>query len=68
MHLSKNKNITKNFFFFFFFLRATLVAYDGSGARGGIRAKAAGLRHSHSNAGYKPHLQPIPQLRATPDP
>jgi len=33
-----------------------------------IRAVAASLHHSHSNAGSKPRLQPTPQLTATPDP
>ena len=37
-------------------------------ARGLIGAVAAGLHHSHSNARYKPHLRPTPQLRAMPDP
>ena len=44
------------------------MAYVGSQARGQIRAIAAGLRHSHSNEGSKPHLQPAPQLMAMPDP
>ena len=38
------------FFFFFVFSRATPVAHGGSKARGQIRAVAAGLHHSHSNA------------------
>ena len=43
------------FFFFFFFLlyRAALPAPTGSQARGRIGATAAGLHHSHSNAGSK---------------
>ena len=52
----------------FFFLRATPAAYGGSQARGRTGATAAGLHHSHSNAGSEPHLQPIPQLTATTDP
>ena len=44
-----------SFFFleggFFVFSRATPVAYGGSQARGLKGAVAAGLRHSHSNAG-----------------
>ena len=62
-------------FFFFFFLafffwlfRAAPAAYGGSQARGPSRAIASGLCHSHSNAGSKPRLQPIPQLLATLDP
>ena len=45
--------------------RAALAAYGGSQARGLIRAVAAGLHHSHSNAGSKPNLPPTPQLTAT---
>ena len=60
------------FFFFFFglfaFSRAAPVVYGGSQARGLIRAVAASLHHSHSNAGSEPHLRPTPQLTATPDP
>ena len=36
--------------------RAAPLAYGSSQARGGIRAAAAGLRHSHSNTGSEPHL------------
>ena len=43
--------------FFFFFLIATPVVYGSSWARGQIRTTAAGLHHSHSYAGSKPHLQ-----------
>ena len=47
--------------FFLFFLAfclhsAALAAYGGSQARGLIGAVAAGLRHSHSNAGSEPRL------------
>ena len=44
------------------------MACGGSQARGLIRATAAGLHHSHNNAGSESSLQPIPQLMATPDP
>ena len=44
------------------------MAYGVSPARGGIGAVAARLPHSRSNAGSEPHLQPIPQLTAMPDP
>ena len=55
----------KNFFLLF---RVTLVAYGSFQARGQIRAAAAGLCHSHSNAGFKPHLWfKMLQLVATPD-
>ncbi|WP_447305893.1 hypothetical protein, partial [Escherichia coli] len=47
--------------------RAALKAYGRSQARGQIGAVAAGLHHSHSNSGSKPHLLPTPQLMATPD-
>ena len=46
---------------------AAPAAYGGSQARGRIGAVATGLRQSHSNAGSEPHLQPTPQLTATPD-
>ena len=42
--------------FFFFNFRATPTAYGVSQARGLIGATAAGLHHSHSNAGSEPHL------------
>jgi len=47
---------------------ATPVAYGDFQARGRIRAVAAGLHQSHSNAGSEPRLQPTPQLTAMPDP
>ena len=56
------------YFVFFAISRAAPVAYGGSKARGIIRAAAASLRHSHSNARSKPHLRPTPQLTAMPDP
>ena len=47
---------------------AAPAVYGGSQARGRIGAIATGLRQSHSNLGFEPCLQPIPQLTATPDP
>ena len=55
-------------FCLFAFSRAAPMACGGSQVRGLIGAIATGLRHSHSNVGSEPHLQPIPQLMATPDP
>ena len=55
-------------FVLFLLSRAAPAAYGGSQARGRIRAIAAGLRHSHSNAGSKLSLQPTPQLTAMRDP
>ena len=46
----------------------TPEACGGSQARGWIRATAAGLHHSHSNARSEPHLRPAPQLTVTLDP
>uniref|UniRef100_A0A8D1U2S2 Carboxypeptidase n=1 Tax=Sus scrofa TaxID=9823 RepID=A0A8D1U2S2_PIG len=43
-------------FFFFVFSRAAPSEYGGSQARGPIRAVAAGLRQSHSNARSEPSL------------
>ena len=54
------------FFFFFAISRATPVAYGDSQARGLIRAVAASLRQSHSNAGSELRLRTTPQLTATP--
>ena len=47
---------------------ATPMAYGGSQARGRIIATAAGLYHSHSNAGSKLCLWPTPQVMAMLDP
>ena len=58
-------------FYFLFFLpfsRAAPAACGDSQARGRIGAVAAGLHHSHGNAGSELYLQPTPQLTATPDP
>ena len=59
-----------SFFFFclFAFSWAVPMAYGGSQARGLIRAVAASLHQSHSNAGSESCLQPTPQLTAMPDP
>ena len=53
--------------FFFFLFRAISMAQGGSQARGSIGAVADSLHHSHNNAGFELHLQPTPQLTATPD-
>ena len=59
-------------YFLFFcpsaFSWATPTAYGGSQARGLIGTVATGLNHSHRNSGSELHLQPTPQLTATPDP
>ena len=60
--------LIKDFIVFFFSPRAASVAYGSFQARGPIGATAASLYHGHNNAGYEPHLQPTPQLKATPDP
>ena len=44
------------FFFFFCLFRATPAAYEGSQARGLIRAVAASLHHSHSHTRSELHL------------
>ena len=46
--------------------RAIPAAYGGSQARSLIRATAAALRQSHSNARSEQCQQPTPQLMATP--
>ena len=55
-------------FYLLLFFRAAPTEYGGAQARGLIGAAAAGLWHSQSNSGPKPHLQLTPQLMATPDP
>ena len=54
--------------FFFLLFRAIPTTYGGSQARGPIRAIVPSLRHSYDIARSEPHLQPTPQLRATPEP
>ena len=63
-----NVHSTHLILFYFSLFRAAPVAYGGSQARDRIGAAAAGLCHSHSNVGSETHLQPTPQLTATPDP
>ena len=43
-------------------------AYGDFHAKGPIRATAASLHHSHSNAGSQPQLRPTPQLTVALDP
>ena len=47
---------------------AASMAYGGPQARGQIGATAASLPHSHGNTRFELHLQPTPQLMATPGP
>ena len=61
----KIQNIRKAFFFF---PRVAPAAHGSSQARVWIRAAAASLHHSHSNARSKLHGQPTPQLTAMPGP
>ena len=56
------------FYYYFCLFRAAPMAYGGSQARDLIRAVAAGLFHSHSNARSEPGLRATPQLTAMPDP
>ena len=56
------------FIYLFLLFRAKPTAYGSSQARGQIGAVAAGLHHSHSDAGSELRLRPTPQLMATPDP
>ena len=52
---------------FVFLFRATPVAHGSSWARSLIRAAAASLYHSYSNARSEPHLGPTEQLATMPD-
>ena len=56
------------FIFIFLLLKAIPAVYGSSQARGKIRAAAAGLHHSHSNARFELRLQPTRQLTAMLDP
>ena len=60
------------FLVFLLFLWAAPTAYGGSPLprhmEVPVGAVATGLRQSHSNTGSELHLQPTPQLMATPDP
>ena len=49
------------------FTRGIPAAYGGSQTRGQVRAVAAGLHHSHSDARSEPRLRSTPQLTARPD-
>ena len=55
------------FVLFFSFFRTALLVYESFQARDWMRAIAAGLCHSHSSAGSKPHLWPTLQLAAILD-
>ena len=52
---------------FFFSFDGRAAVCGSARARGGIRASAAGLHHSHSHSKSKPHLGPMLRLVATPD-
>ena len=62
MVLEYHLHSTHFIFFLSFLFRGAPVAYGNSWARGQIRAEAAGLYHSHSNAGSEFNLQPSLQL------
>ena len=73
-HMTK-EDLTKYFLFIFIyffvflpFLGPLPTVYGSSQARGLIRAIAASLHQSHSNAGSEPCLCATPQLTATLDP
>ena len=54
--------------FLFLLFPSSPAAYGGSQARGGIRAVAAGLYHSHSRTRSETCLRPTLHLEATSDP
>ena len=68
LHIKFLKILFYFIFCLFAFSRAAPAAYGGSQARGLIGAVASGPRQSHSNSGSELHLQPTPQLMATPYP
>ena len=56
------------FIFIFIFFMVAPAAYGSSGARDWIRAAAASLCHSHSNAGSEMRLRPTPLFTSMLDP
>jgi len=66
--LSPSVSLSLSFFFFFGLFRAAPTEYGNSQARGQIRATAASLHYSHSNAGSTLCLQPTRKLQALRDP
>ena len=60
--------VTHVFFFlsFFLFVFRAATTHMEVPRLGVETAVAAGLQHSHSNTRSVPHLQPTPQLTATP--
>ena len=58
--MTQNEGVFCFFVFVFVFpsllFRVTSMAYGGSQAGGPVGATAAGLTHSHSNAGSEPSL------------
>ena len=66
--MQRKEKIFFSFFCLFAFSRAVPMAYGGSQARCLIGAVATSLRQSHSNVGFKPRLQPTPELMAMLDP
>ena len=54
--------------FYFLLFMAAPMAYGGSQARCQTGAAAAGLHHSHSNAGSELCLRPTPQFMAALSP
>ena len=59
--------IKAELFLFFFLFGAASEAYGNFQARGRTEAGAAGLCHSHSNAGFEVHWLLTPQLTTMPD-
>ena len=64
-HMSVNFVLNQGQLFCLFvcLFRAKPAAYGSSQARDWIRAAAASLYHSRSNAGSEPRLQPTPQFK-----
>ena len=70
-NISLTVGLFLNFFNFFFFLPFLgPLPWHMEVPRLGVQigTTAAGIYHSHSNAGSEPRLQPTPQLTATLDP
>ena len=65
LHLHSDPSCLQSDSLFFFFLNHTCGIWTFlAWARSGIWAAAVGLRHSHSNTGSEPHLQPTAYTEA----
>ena len=71
LHCSELLYMVLIFYYFFTFITLLSLLFKAIGASYGSSHMIGScncLCHSHSNMGSEPHLPPVPQLTATPDP